>query len=119
MKENTTFCMATYLEPHEYVIFVHSTKIGAHKNKVIHSSSMLTLLSLNDLSVCLCTICLSVYVMYMYVCPFQDEIQQVDGSLQQSCVPLMAKGEELVKCRLVQRNIASAVENLNLCLPGL
>ena len=31
----------------------------------------------------------------------------------------MTKGEELVRCRRVQRNIASAVENLTLCLPGL
>ncbi|KAK3094794.1 hypothetical protein FSP39_006322 [Pinctada imbricata] len=49
----------------------------------------------------------------------RDEIQDVDNNLQQSCDPLMAKGEELVKCRLVQGNIASAVENLNLCLPVL
>ena len=34
MKENTT---ATNFEPHEYVFFVQSTKIGTNKNKVIHS----------------------------------------------------------------------------------
>ena len=28
---------ATNLEPHEYVIFVQSTKIGTHENKAIHS----------------------------------------------------------------------------------
>ena len=48
----------------------------------------------------------------------QDEIQHVDNQLQASCEPLMAKGEELVKCRLIQGNIATAVESLNLCLPG-
>ena len=35
MKENT---MATNFEPHEWVIFVQSTKIGAHENKAIHST---------------------------------------------------------------------------------
>ena len=34
MKENV---MATNFEPHEYVIFVQSTKIGTHENKAIHS----------------------------------------------------------------------------------
>ena len=29
--------MATNFEPHEYVIFVQSTKIGIHENKAIHS----------------------------------------------------------------------------------
>ena len=29
--------MATNFEPHEYVIFVESTKIDAHENKGIHS----------------------------------------------------------------------------------
>ena len=29
--------MATIFEPHEWVIFVQSTKIGAHENKAIHS----------------------------------------------------------------------------------
>jgi hypothetical protein len=48
---------------------------------------------------------------------FQN-ILHVDNQLQASCEPLMAKGEELVKCRLIQGNIATAVESLNLCLPG-
>ncbi|VDI58008.1 exocyst complex component 6 [Mytilus galloprovincialis] len=48
----------------------------------------------------------------------KDEVQQVDQHLQESCVPLMTKGEELVKCRRIQGNIATAVESLNLCLPG-
>ena len=34
MKENT---MAMNFEPHECVIFVHSTKVGTHENKAIHS----------------------------------------------------------------------------------
>ena len=29
--------MTTNFEPHEYVTFVQSTKIGTHENKVIHS----------------------------------------------------------------------------------
>ena len=29
--------MATNFEPHECVIFVHSTKIGTNENKTIHS----------------------------------------------------------------------------------
>ena len=33
MKENTK---ATNFEPHEWVIFVQSTKIGTHENKAIH-----------------------------------------------------------------------------------
>ncbi|XP_071168991.1 exocyst complex component 6B-like isoform X6 [Mytilus edulis] len=49
----------------------------------------------------------------------KDEVQQVDQHLQESCVPLMTKGEELVKCRRIQGNIATAVESLNLCLPVL
>ena len=34
MKENA---IATNFEPHEFVIFVQSTKIGTHENKAIHS----------------------------------------------------------------------------------
>ncbi|XP_078310436.1 exocyst complex component 6B-like isoform X2 [Crassostrea virginica] len=49
----------------------------------------------------------------------KDEISEVNNHLQDSCEPLLTKGEELVKCRRVQRNIASAVENLTLCLPVL
>ncbi|XP_061171334.1 exocyst complex component 6B-like [Saccostrea echinata] len=49
----------------------------------------------------------------------KDEISEVNSSLQDSCKPLLTKGEELVKSRRVQRNIASAVENLTLCLPVL
>lgn len=49
----------------------------------------------------------------------QEEIQEVNNSLQDSCTPLMTKGEELVRCRRIQRNIAAAIENLNLCLPVL
>ncbi|XP_011412112.2 exocyst complex component 6B isoform X2 [Magallana gigas] len=49
----------------------------------------------------------------------KDEISDVNSHLQDSCEPLLTKGEELVKCRRVQRNIASAVENLTLCLPVL
>ena len=37
MKENV---MATNFEPHEYVIFVQSTKIGTHENKAIHSMAI-------------------------------------------------------------------------------
>ena len=33
MKGNT---MATNFEPHEYVIFVQSTKIGTYENKAFH-----------------------------------------------------------------------------------
>ena len=29
--------MATNFKPHEYVIFVQSTKIGTHENKAVHS----------------------------------------------------------------------------------
>ena len=32
--------MATKFEPHECVIFVKSTKIGTHENKVIHSNCL-------------------------------------------------------------------------------
>ncbi|XP_048745103.1 exocyst complex component 6B isoform X3 [Ostrea edulis] len=49
----------------------------------------------------------------------KDEISEVNSRLQDSCEPLLTKGEELVKCRRVQGNIASAVENLTLCLPVL
>ena len=31
--------MATNFEPNECVIFAHSTKIGTHENKAIHSNS--------------------------------------------------------------------------------
>ncbi|XP_055955503.1 exocyst complex component 6B isoform X2 [Patella vulgata] len=49
----------------------------------------------------------------------KDDIGNVDKELQKSCQPLLAKGEKLVKCRLVQKNITSAIENLSLCLPVL
>ena len=32
--------MATNFEPHKFVIFVQSTKIGTHENKAIHSISI-------------------------------------------------------------------------------
>ena len=35
MKENI---MATNFEPNECVIFVQSTKIGTHENKIIHNN---------------------------------------------------------------------------------
>lgn len=49
----------------------------------------------------------------------QDEIQDTNSGLQKSCAPLLSKGGELTKCRRIQRNIASSIESLTLCLPVL
>ena len=48
----------------------------------------------------------------------QGEIDATNTALQVSCEPLMQKGDHLVRCRRVQKNIASAIEQLSLCLPG-
>ncbi|XP_064631540.1 exocyst complex component 6B-like isoform X2 [Lineus longissimus] len=49
----------------------------------------------------------------------QEEISNINGSLQKSGHSLIGKGEELIKCRKIQKNIAAAVEGLTLCLPVL
>ncbi|XP_071090028.1 exocyst complex component 6B-like isoform X1 [Haliotis cracherodii] len=49
----------------------------------------------------------------------KDEISGVDSELQKSCDPLLAKGDELVKSRKIQKNITAAIENLSMCLPVL
>ncbi|CAE1254170.1 EXOC6 [Acanthosepion pharaonis] len=40
----------------------------------------------------------------------KEEIQTTNDALQKSCAPLLAKGEELIQCRRIQKNIASAIE---------
>ena len=37
--------MTTNFEPHEFVIFVQSTKIGTHENKAIHSTVRVLILA--------------------------------------------------------------------------
>lgn len=49
----------------------------------------------------------------------KEEIQTTNDALQKSCAPLLAKGEELIQCRRIQKNIASAIESLSFCLPVL
>ncbi|KAK3587474.1 hypothetical protein CHS0354_003611 [Potamilus streckersoni] len=49
----------------------------------------------------------------------RGEISATDESLQFSCGPLLKKGEELIRNRKIQKNIASAIEKLSLCLPVL
>ena len=48
----------------------------------------------------------------------QVEIKTTNEQLQKSGLSLMAKGQELVTYRKIERNIDSAIETLNLCLPG-
>lgn len=48
-----------------------------------------------------------------------NEVVQLDEELQTSVASMVQKGEELVKARKVETNIASAIENLSLCLPVL
>ncbi|KAK2173949.1 hypothetical protein NP493_839g01090 [Ridgeia piscesae] len=47
------------------------------------------------------------------------EIKTTNEQLQKSGLSLMAKGQELVTYRKIERNIDSAIETLNLCLPVL
>ncbi|CAI9733086.1 exocyst complex component 6B-like isoform X1 [Octopus vulgaris] len=49
----------------------------------------------------------------------KDEIKTTNDALQKSCAPLLERGEELIHCRKIQKNIASAIESLSLCLPVL
>lgn len=49
----------------------------------------------------------------------QTEIVEIDQELQTSTANVLVKGEELVQARKVESNIASAIENLSLCLPVL
>lgn len=48
-----------------------------------------------------------------------NEVVQLDEDLRQSAANLITKGEELVRARKVESNIAAAIENLSLCLPVL
>ncbi|KAK7872474.1 hypothetical protein R5R35_014267 [Gryllus longicercus] len=48
-----------------------------------------------------------------------SEVVQLDEDLQESVSSVLLKGEELVQARKVESNIASAIENLSLCLPVL
>lgn len=54
-----------------------------------------------------------------YLCYLQSEIVEIDQELQASAANVIVKGEELVQARKVESNIASAIENLSLCLPVL
>lgn len=58
---------------------------------------------------------------YMLKCLWclQTEIVEIDQELQTSTANVLVKGEELVQARKVESNIASAIENLSLCLPVL
>ncbi|KAJ9592812.1 hypothetical protein L9F63_015503 [Diploptera punctata] len=49
----------------------------------------------------------------------QSEVVDIDQELQGSAANVIVKGEELVQARKVESNIASAIENLSLCLPVL
>ncbi|XP_005089455.2 exocyst complex component 6B isoform X6 [Aplysia californica] len=49
----------------------------------------------------------------------KGEIQGLNRELQTSCDPLLSAGDELVKCRKVQKNVTQAIESLSLCLPVL
>ena len=62
---------------------------------------------------------LFVYHLNTFVLFFQNDIKTTNDELQQSSQSLVSKAEELVKCRKIQRNIASAVETLSVCLPVL
>ena len=55
---------------------------------------------------------------YKYLCS-QSEIVEIDQELQTSTANVLVKGEELVQARKVESNIASAIDNLSLCLPVL
>ncbi|XP_069678195.1 exocyst complex component 6 isoform X3 [Periplaneta americana] len=48
-----------------------------------------------------------------------SEVVNIDKELQASAANVVVKGEELVQARKVESNIASAIENLSLCLPVL
>ncbi|GFO13501.1 exocyst complex component, partial [Plakobranchus ocellatus] len=47
------------------------------------------------------------------------EIQGLNRDIQASCDPLLSKGDQLVKCQKVQKNVTQAIESLSLCLPVL
>ncbi|KAJ8874390.1 hypothetical protein PR048_025239 [Dryococelus australis] len=49
----------------------------------------------------------------------QSELVHLDEELQESAASVVLKGEELVKARKVESNIAGTIENLSLCLPVL
>ncbi|XP_052772007.1 exocyst complex component 6B-like isoform X2 [Mya arenaria] len=49
----------------------------------------------------------------------RGEIDATNTALQVSCEPLLHRGDHLIRCRHVQKNIASAIEQLSLCLPVL
>ncbi|KAL4231929.1 Exocyst complex component 6 [Mactra antiquata] len=49
----------------------------------------------------------------------RGEIDATNMGLQVSCEDLLKKGDHLIRCRRVQKNIASAIEQLTLCLPVL
>lgn len=50
---------------------------------------------------------------------FQTEVVQLDKQLQKAAEVISKSGNELLKARKVQNNIAVVVAQLNLCLPVL
>lgn len=50
---------------------------------------------------------------------FQTEVVQLDKQLQKAGEVISKSGNELLKARKVQNNIAVVVAQLNLCLPVL
>ncbi|GFR79650.1 exocyst complex component [Elysia marginata] len=47
------------------------------------------------------------------------EIEGLNREIKTSCDPLLSKGDQLVKCQKVQKNVTQAIESLSMCLPVL
>lgn len=47
------------------------------------------------------------------------EVINIDKDLRASCAKVMERGDELVKARRVEKNVAATIESLSLCLPVL
>lgn len=51
--------------------------------------------------------------------PWQEEILELDKRISASTTKVIDKGEELVRARKVESNMAAAVDSLTMCLPVL
>ena len=49
----------------------------------------------------------------------QRKIREADAIIQETGRELMGSTEQLMVTRLVQKNIVSTIDTLNLCIPGI
>ena len=62
---------------------------------------------------------IGLFLTVSFVCCAQRKIQEANHVIQDTGLELMKSAEELHHARVVQKNIVSAMETLNRCIPGV